>query len=149
LSLAHKPGDSLAPGEVGYYMDVLHGRLRQIGNSQFGLAHEGSRIVVTLIGSSSDGTRIDPSLQNQLTTLAKVLSEYRKTRVSVQAEAGGDSGESRRCALMAARRLNSGGVAAQHIAVIGVDTTPLTVVDNDFSACRPVVVQLEPLVRTD
>lgn len=148
-SLARKPTDGLAPGEVGYYMDVLHGRLRQIGNSQFGLAHEGSRIVVTLIGNGSDGTPIEPSLPSQLTTLAKVLAEYTKTLVSVQAEAGGDSGKSRRCAALAARKLNSGGVVAKHIAVVGVDTPPSSLVDGDFSACRTVVVQLEPLLRSD
>jgi outer membrane protein OmpA-like peptidoglycan-associated protein len=151
LALSRNAGESLAPDEVGYYMDVLQGRLRQIGNSQFGLAHEGRRIVVTLIGTNSDGAHIEPSLPSMLTTLARVLTEYRKTFVSVQAEAAGDDTRARRCALQAARALNSGGVPAQHIAVVGMGAapTPNGNGNGDFSRCGSLVVQLEPIVRTD
>jgi len=149
LSLSRKPSESLAPGEVGYYMDVLQGRLRQIGNNQFGLAHEGTRIVVTLIGANAEGTRVEPSLPAQLTTLAKVLAEFRKTLVSVQAEATGDRAKAQRCGLLAASTLNRGGVDAQHLTVMGMDGTPQVAGTGDLNGCSTVVLHLEPIVRME
>lgn len=130
-------------------MDVLQGRLRQIGNSHFGLAQEGSRIVVTLLGTNRGGAPTEPSLPTLLTTLAKVLAEYRKTLVSVQAEAAGDDTQARRCALLAARTLGRGGVIAQHIAVVGMATSPPITGNGDFGGCSSVVLQLEPIVRAN
>jgi outer membrane protein OmpA-like peptidoglycan-associated protein len=93
-TLAKSENDSLAPSEVGYYMDVLLGRFRQIAGSNVAVRRRSDGIVLDLSvrGGFAAGNRIEPILREALAPLANTILEYRKTLVSVGVRA--DSGDS-------------------------------------------------------
>jgi len=90
-TLANSENDSLAPSEVGYYMDVLLGRLRQITGGNVAVRRRSDGIVLELSvrGGFAAGSQIEPTLREILAPLAKTILEYRKTLVSVGVRAGG------------------------------------------------------------
>jgi hypothetical protein len=123
--VAKKRGESLGDDDVGYYMDVLQGRLRQslapvahIGRAQLTLA-------LTIDGGCEPAPRaqLDADVRSALGSLATILAEYRKTVVLVQtrdATASSAPSEPRsleNCALAAARLLAASGVGAARLAV--------------------------------
>jgi hypothetical protein len=123
--MAKKRGESLGDDDVGYYMDVLQGRLRQslapvahIGRAQLTLA-------ITIDGGCEPAPRaqLDADARSALSSLAAILAEYRKTVVLVQTRDGGGNAapsEPRSleyCALAAARQLAASGVGAARLAV--------------------------------
>jgi len=85
---AKPPADGLAPDEVGYYLDVMHGRLKQLAGSSIGMQRRGERIVILAtapLDASTGKLELDAAHSRPFAGIAKVLMEYRKTRVSVQA----------------------------------------------------------------
>lgn len=80
--------DALAPEEVGYYMDVMQGRLKQTTGNSVGLVRNGNRIVITAIAqldASTGKPELDVAHSRPFAGIAKVLMEYRKTRLAIRA----------------------------------------------------------------
>lgn len=85
---ARAPLDGLDPDEVGYYLDVMHGRLKQVAGSSVSIERRGERIAITAtaqLDASTGRLELDAAHSRPFAGIAKVLMEYRKTRVSVQA----------------------------------------------------------------
>lgn len=114
--------DALAPGEVGYYFDVLQGRLQQsvdpaviVGRSSSGIALDFSR----RIGFASGEAQLDDAARALLAPLSKVLAEYRMTRITIRISADDDTAEARTLARQRASAivhvLEDSGIAATRI----------------------------------
>lgn len=124
-ALAKNTANTLAPDDVGYTLDVLHGRLRQeIGKSAH-ITREADRIVIDLsgrLGFAHGAEQVDADGQHLLEALARVLIEYRTTFVSVLVRNGETPQHSDRRALALAHVLVQSGVARQRIVVIRQDS---------------------------
>lgn len=160
IALAKNPADALPPEEVGYYVDVLQGRLKQVAGGQVGMVvgRQGNNVILDLtsrLDFDAGSARITPGIDNLLTPIVKVLSEYRMMLVAVNAsqDASGDGpvdhplAEQR--ALGVARHLAGAGVAPARIVVAGSSTgravdTPARGKDN---ARTHLEIHLEPIVR--
>ena len=119
---APKDPDALAPGDVGYYMDVLLGRLRQLPGVE--CRRRDDQIIVAFSGRFelvAGHAQADAELRATLAALAQVLIEYRKTLVSVQVGASRpgaapDETLAQRSVQAAAQVLASSGLASKRIA---------------------------------
>jgi outer membrane protein OmpA-like peptidoglycan-associated protein len=87
---AADPRNAIPPSEVGYYLDVLVGRLKQALGADTGIARHGEHVVVVLppaatfeVGSSA----LTPVQRAKLAPLARALLEYRRVLVSVHVRA--------------------------------------------------------------
>jgi outer membrane protein OmpA-like peptidoglycan-associated protein len=148
-ALATDDRDALAPADVGYYMDVLHGRLTQaVAGSGIGIGHQGVHIVLDLSNRAAfapGNAQIGSGIHQILKSISKVLVEYRLTLISVRVRAdtaGGHAinpGLAQQRALMIAHDLVEDGVAVKRI---------VTAVAGSASRVR-VELQLEPIVRAD
>ena len=145
-ALANNSSDALAPAEVGYYIDVLQGRLKQVTGKSIGIGRKGDRIVLDLSGGvafESGSAQINAGIHQILTSLSKVLVEYRMTMVSVQVrsdDAGAHAinpGLAEQRALAIAHDLADAGVAVKRIVIAGVGPEHRMRVE----------MQLEPIVR--
>ena len=145
-ALANNSSDALAPAEVGYYMDVLQGRLKQVTGKSIGIGRKGDRIVLDLSGGvafESGSAQINAGIHQILTSLSKVLVEYRMTMVSVQVrsdDAGAHAinpGLAEQRALAIAHDLADAGVAVKRIVIASVGPEHRMRVE----------MQLEPIVR--
>ncbi len=88
--LARNPQGSLAPAEVGYYLDVLLGRIKQHTGKSLVATRQGQRIVITLPARSGfdvGSVALTPGLRQSLSPLSRVLVEYRRVLVSVRVSA--------------------------------------------------------------
>ena len=86
LELATEERNSVGAAEVGYYLDVLLGRLKQRLGAETSVVRQGQRIVVQLPTSAGFATGSDaltPALRGKLAPLSQVLLEYRRVLVSV------------------------------------------------------------------
>ena len=86
LELGDEENNSVGAGEVGYYLDVLVGRLRQRLGTDTSVVRQGQRIVVQLPGSAAfpvGGMALTPVLRGKLAALSQVLVEYRRVLVAV------------------------------------------------------------------
>ncbi len=154
--LAKNTQDSLGSLEVGYYMDVLQGRLKQVAGKSIDIGRQGDRIVLALAFQSifeSGSAQISQSIRALLTSLTGVLVEYRKTSVSVRARVA-DTGASMPGPLLAeqrklavARYLASVGVAGKRI-VIAKSSVGQTPASSDGAQTGAFIeLQIEPIVR--
>jgi outer membrane protein OmpA-like peptidoglycan-associated protein len=87
---AADPRNAVAPAEVGYYLDVLVGRLKQVLGAETGVARRGEHVVVVLPASAAfpiGGSALTPALRAKLLPMARALVEYRRVLVSVQVRA--------------------------------------------------------------
>ncbi|MEO7246239.1 MAG: OmpA family protein [Rubrivivax sp.] len=87
---AADPRNAVATSEVGYYLDVLVGRLKQALGSDTGVARHGQHVVVVLPASAGFGvgaSALSPTLRGKLGPLARALLEYRRVLVSIQVRA--------------------------------------------------------------
>lgn len=81
---------TLGATEVGYYMDVLQGRLTQeVGKDAYIERHGDSIVVLLPVGFDMDSAQINASGRDLLRHLAAVLAEYRLTLVVVQVRGPG------------------------------------------------------------
>lgn len=157
LLLSKSSRDSLPVSEVGYYMDVLQGRVKQkIGKTKgIGMARSDDRIVIIMRGSSGFETgnaQISPGIRQFLAPLSKVLVEYRMTLVSIRIRAD-NSGlnnlqltEQRSQAV--ARYLMEGGVSKKRMVVVGVGKPGVAPVNPASVNHARIELQLEPIVRS-
>jgi len=121
--------DSLAPADVGYYMDVLQGRLRQVAGRSIALSRQGDRIVIDLTSRmvfAPGSTQLGAGDHAIIASLSRVLVEYRKTLVSVRVRAADpathaiDPRLSQQRAQAIANDLAEAGVGTRRIVVAGV-----------------------------
>lgn len=121
-------GESLAPADVGYYMDVLQGRLKQVAGTSIGIARRGNRIVLDLtnrIAFSPGSTQPSAGDRAIIASLARVLVEYRMTLVSVRVRAADETTHaidprlSEQRAQVIANDLAEAGVGSRRIAIAG------------------------------
>jgi outer membrane protein OmpA-like peptidoglycan-associated protein len=86
LELAAEDSSSVGAGEVGYYLDVLLGRLKQRLGADTPVVRQDQRLVVQLPASAGfpvGGTALTPALRSKLAALSQALIEYRRVLVSV------------------------------------------------------------------
>lgn len=153
-ALAKNTRDTLPPAEVGYYMDVLHGRLKQLTGSSIGVGRQVNIIVIVLTGAGFEqgSSQFNPALRDTLARLSTVFVEYRKTTIAVRVR-GDDSGaqgsnpqlaEQRRIAV--ADFLAAAGVSDKRIVIAGA--APSRAPAARARAANPLRVELrlEPIV---
>ena len=146
-ALAKDTANTLAPDDLGYTLDVLHGRLRQVVGKSAYITREANRIVIDLsglLGFAHGADRIDAECQQLLRALAHVLVEYRTTFISVLVRDGEPSQPSDRRALALVHVLIQGGVARQRIVVISQDTGGAKA---DVASVARVELLIEAIVR--
>lgn len=88
--LARNPQGSLAPAEIGYYLDVLLGRIKQHTGKNVLATRQGERIVITFparVGFDVGSVALTPGLRQSLAPLSRVLVEYRRVLVTVRVSA--------------------------------------------------------------
>ena len=155
LALAKNSRDSLPSSEVGYYMDVLQGRLTQMAGNNVGVDRHGDGIVLDLSsrsGFETGSAQISPGFSEILTSLSKVLGEYRMTLVSVHI--GADGADAHATSPLAGLRaqavahyLAKAGVADKRIVIVRSDPNdPPVAVAHEKNGTR-VEMQIEPIVR--
>ena len=86
LELSADERNSVGAAEVGYYLDVLLGRLKQRLGADTSVLRQGQRIVVLLPTGANfpvGETALPPALRAKLGPLSQVLVEYRRVLVSV------------------------------------------------------------------
>lgn len=86
LELAAEERSTVGAGEVGYYLDVLLGRLRQRLGADTSVVRQGQRVVVQLPASAGfpvGGPSLTPALRTKMAALSQVLIEYRRVLVAV------------------------------------------------------------------
>jgi outer membrane protein OmpA-like peptidoglycan-associated protein len=140
--------DLLAAAEVGYYIDVLQGRLQQSLDPGIIVSRDGQSIVLDLSRrltfADADAAALDDASRDKLAQVARVLTEYHSTVVLVRVNA---SDEERASLMLAGQRaqavvrcLVQSGVSEKRIAI--------AVPSVDPRAHQPYVeVRLDPLVR--
>jgi outer membrane protein OmpA-like peptidoglycan-associated protein len=153
-ALAKSARDTLPPAEVGYYMDVLHGRLKQLTGHSIGVGRQVNIIVIVLtgVGFEQGSSQFNPALRETLTRLSTVFVEYRKTTIAVRVR-GDDAGaqgsnpqlaEQRRLAV--ADFLAAAGVSDKRIIIAGA--APSRAPAARARAANPLRLELrlEPIV---
>jgi outer membrane protein OmpA-like peptidoglycan-associated protein len=153
-SLANNRRDSLSPSQVGYYMDVLQGRLKQLGGQFMTIVRHDDRIVLALSLNFEPGSsRIDSDTHLFLTPLSAVLVEYRMTFVSVHIgnddanpTAGGAPLMDER-AKAVTQYLIKAGVAGKRVVIVGSGANRPPLVSLEKST--RIELQIEPIVRGD
>lgn len=148
--------DALVPSAVGYYMDVLQGRLIQDVGRDSRIERHGNSIVVLLpVGFDKGSARLNGAARQSLRPLAEALIEYRLTEVAVRllgadSEAGGPGPGSR----LASDRT---GALSKYLTEAGVAGYRINTANEDFgqqpedSALGPVIgarveLQVSPIV---
>lgn len=144
---------------LGYFMDVQHARLRQVGGKQLELEREGDRFVLSLPGPLNfevGSAQLSENGQQALEQVAEILAEFRSSLIAVHGHtddtgsADGNLRLSRQRALSVANLLQRAGVEVQRIVVIGHGAArPLTPNIDEASRERNRRVELviEPLVK--
>lgn len=156
-ALAQDNRESLPLAEVGYYMDVLHGRLKQLAGKDVGVGRQRQIIVLVLTGNNGfdpGSAQANANLRAVLNRLAKVLVEYRKTTVSVRIR-GDDAGAHASNPQLAVLRrravadvLAATGIADKRIVLPGSVPGRAPAAKANGGIPLRVEVQLEPIVRT-
>jgi outer membrane protein OmpA-like peptidoglycan-associated protein len=135
-TLAKAERDAPNSSDLGYYLDVLQGRLNQaIGPGMTTRGIDNIRTDLThRLKFAADGAQLAASDRDALLPLANVLAEYKTTLVSVRVGAVDTDAEAMRLASQRAqalaRYLSDSGVAAKHIVVVitaqpgGADNPP-------------------------
>jgi outer membrane protein OmpA-like peptidoglycan-associated protein len=143
--------ETLAPSEVGYYMDVLQGRLSQLLGVDARIQRRGDDIGVAILyaaGFEPGTARVSATGRAQLKPLAEALATFRLTLLAVHVR-GDDAGAasaplgSQRTAAVA-RYLTDSGVAAKRVVSGSGAVNRLPVVDASPGGVR-LEVELTPL----
>lgn len=157
-ALAKDAADALSPEEVGYYIDVLQGRLKEVASNQVGIVvgRQGNDLILDLsarLDFDAGSAVITPAIREMLAPIAKVLVEYRMMLVAVKASpddlADGEPDirlvEQR--ALAIARHLAGAGVAPSRIVVAGSSATRLSDSHTLPETRTHLEIHLEPIIR--
>jgi outer membrane protein OmpA-like peptidoglycan-associated protein len=157
-ALAKVPAAALSPDDVGYYIDVLQGRLKQVAGAQVGVVvgRQGNDVILDLssrLDFAAGSARVTPAIRATLAPIAKVLAEYRLLLVSVKASP--DDADAAAPALRlaeqrgvaVARNLAGAGVAATRIVVAGSSAARPSETDTPEDVRTHLEIHLEPIVR--
>lgn len=147
--LAKNSREALAAADVGYYMDVLQGRLKQNAGKDLRVERRGDHIALEFFNVDFDAgsARLTPTFGDALATVAAALKEYRNTLVTVTLR-GDDPpapaddpqlGAKRAQAL--AHSLVMSGVIARRIVIAASPQTPA-----DAGNRGRLELELEPIV---
>jgi outer membrane protein OmpA-like peptidoglycan-associated protein len=118
----------LGSDEVGYYMDVQEAKLRQLIGLGYAVARRDSGIVITIPGPLTfdvSSARLLPSGLAAVNSLARVLSEYDRTMITLNGYtdssgvAASNVALSQARAISLARQLIAEGVGAKRIVAVG------------------------------
>jgi len=155
--LASNSRDSLAPSDVGYYIDVLNGRLKQVLGKNALVTRRGERIALDLperAGFESASAQISQSARDTLAPVAKALVEYRMTLISVRVGNDGSNAPAsnprlvEQRALAVAHYLADAGVASKRILVVGSGQNHAPAAATGMKNPSQIQLQIEPVVRT-
>jgi outer membrane protein OmpA-like peptidoglycan-associated protein len=146
--LARNDADALPAADVGYTLDVLQGRLRQLAGTRSTVARRGQRLVLDLsrtVAFEPAKAQPGPKAGAMLAPLGKLLADYPQVLVTIRvdpadAASGNDPKLALSRAVAVAQALADAGVRKQRIVVVG--TTGARV-----GAGPRVEVQLDPVVR--
>jgi outer membrane protein OmpA-like peptidoglycan-associated protein len=126
--LAASLADPLSGDDAGYYMDVLHARLKQLGSEYLSIARSRDGILLSMPGRLSfevGSARLDPGIRSTLAALAEVLVEYQQLLVTVHGHTD-DSGPplvnqrlSEQRALAVALHLQQAGIDRRRLLAVG------------------------------
>ena len=155
-ALAKNPQDSLAPTEVGYYLDVLLGRIKQSAGRDIGAVRQNQKLVIVLparAGFAVGSVDVGPGLQPSLAALVRVLVEYRRVLVVVrvrpdQSVIGASNPrltEQRGSAI--AKALADAGISPQRIAIAPAAPSHPAVAKPGILPRARIQFELEPIVR--
>jgi len=129
-SAATEKNTALPAREVGYYLDVLQGRLQQQLDSGVIIGRQHDSIVLDFsrrLSFMPDSAQLDDVDRGLLQPLVKILEEYRAALVSVRVSADDDAPPARKLAqqraAVIARALAEAGVAAARVVTV-VPTAP-------------------------
>jgi outer membrane protein OmpA-like peptidoglycan-associated protein len=156
MAIAKTGTDAVATSEIGYYVDVLMGRLKQVAPRGVGVLRNQDRIVLNVAGGfgySAASTQPEPDLQDILNPLCKVLVEYRATLVSIHVknddatDAALDAQIGEQRALAVAQYLIKAGVPAKRILVVAAASRGPTSSSAESSGRAQVELELEPVER--
>ena len=145
-ALANNSHDALEPADIGYYMDVLQGRLRQVAGKNIGIVRQGDRIAIDLsdrVVFESGSAQISAGNHELLASLSRVFVEYRMTLVSVQVRADDGGAHAINPDLSGARAL----AIAHEIAEAGVAIKRIVIAGAEPQHRARVELRLEPIVR--
>jgi len=149
LKLAKANPDALAPDEVGYTLDVLQGRLRQVAGNTLRLTRQPNRLVLDLsgnIGFEPGSTKLDEVGSKVLAPIAQVLADYRMTLVSVLVRDGAAADKPDQSAQAIVRALTEAGVAAKRIVVLGWGSASADT-KNAANPSMRVELQIDPILK--
>jgi outer membrane protein OmpA-like peptidoglycan-associated protein len=155
-TLASGDRNALGPTDVGYYMDILQGRLTQSIGKDGRIERRGDSILLLLpMGFDIDSPQLNPVGRQKLRALTGILVEYRLTVVSVQIR-GVDSDAHAANSLLANDRagvlskyLADAGIAGKRIATAGEGSRlPEMAGAGDQPDGIRVELQLSPIVAT-
>ncbi len=111
--------------DLGYYLDVLQGRLNQSIGPGIAISRDIDCLRIDLahrLKFAADGVQLSGADRESLVSLASVLAEYKATLVSVRVSAGDANSETVRLANLRAqtlaRYLLESGVASKHVVII-------------------------------
>lgn len=156
LAMAKNGTDTVATPEIGYYLDVLMGRLKQVATKDIAITRNGDRITLNISGAFEAGIgnlQIDATLQQRLAPIAKVLSEYRETLIAIHTtadesiDAANDAQNSERRSIVVAQYLVKTGIAGKRILIAGAGTHAGAPDQTDAAGRARVELQLEPVDR--
>jgi outer membrane protein OmpA-like peptidoglycan-associated protein len=142
--------EGIEPAQVGYYFDVLQGRLQQQAGPDIAISRRSEAITLDLtrrLHFANDDAQLSPADCAGLAPLASVFVEYRMTRVIIEVSAG-ESGDAagkaaRSHAQSIAKCLGNAGVAAKRIEVRDAAETRASTQHSST------LLQLEAVVRTN
>jgi len=147
-TLAAADREALAAADVGYTLDVLQGRLRQLTGGRATVARHGQRLALDLsraVAFEPAGPRPGPGADAMLAPLGRLLADYRQVLASVRvgaadAASGNDPRLAQARAVAVAQALADAGVPKSRIVVVGTKGARA-------GAGPRVEVQLDPVVR--
>lgn len=157
-TLAKDPAAALPPQDVGYYIDVLQGRLKQIAGTQVGMVvgRQDNDVILDVsarLDFAAGSARITPGIREMLGPIVKVLAEYRMLLVAVTAspDDAGDAAPDMRLVeqrgLAIARHLAGAGIAASRIVVAGSSAARPPEAGTLPETRTHLEIHLEPIVR--
>jgi outer membrane protein OmpA-like peptidoglycan-associated protein len=146
-ALGKADADALAAADVGYYLDVLLGRLRQGVGARGRVVRRGDALVLDLsspVRFVPGGAQLGPGSDTSLAPLARLLGEYEHLLVAVRVRPDGATAEdaslAQQRAVTLAKALAAAGIERKRIVVFG--TAP-----GRAAGGARVEVLLEPVVR--
>jgi outer membrane protein OmpA-like peptidoglycan-associated protein len=112
--------EALPAADVGYTLDVLQGRLRQLAGGRASVMRRGQRLAVDLSRAVTFAPgKPQPAAGALLAPLGKLLGDYRQVLVTVRVDPAGDARLGLARAMALAQALADAGVAKRRIVVVG------------------------------